>query len=235
MTISSSNTNHVPSPAPEIGSTEQRKKRRKKAAVFGFAGMLLVVGVAGSLVASGAYFTNTKTTPDNTITTGTIALGGLGDAGSTIAIGRNVMPIADGTEATEASVMTINIRNVGTAAFDWSAQFTTAKLNTTATVNGKTAPTDTLEKINVEVSSDGGSTWSGKTTLQNLPAQQFTSTESLAAPVGDVESVFPIMMRLWMDKSAGNNYQGVTATFSVTAKAIQSGIGFTDPDADWTN
>lgn len=212
-----------------VGRTEHGLKRRRRAAAFGLAGVLLIVGVTGSVLASGAYFTDQKTTPSNTITAGTIKLGGLGDtATAPVAAGTNVLPIAAGTQATKASVMNINVRNVGTAPFDWNAVISTPVLDT---VSGITAPADTLSKINVQVSADGGTTWAAVTTLALLTSQSITSTTALAAPVGSADSTAPIKFRMWFDQTVGNAYQGVQASFSVTVKAIQAGIPMNDPNA----
>lgn len=197
-------------------SIETPRRKGRRIAAFAIAGVVLVSGIAGTFITTGAYFTDMKTTPLNTITAATITLGLPGATASTPLVAATVLPIAAGTEATKAVVTAVNIRNVGTAAFDWDAA-----ISNLAVVGG---PADSPTLVQVQFSRDAGTTWSTATTLQafataGATAPQIASTTSLAA-----QAVNPVQLRMWLPATAGNAYQSMSLTFTLTARAIQSGI-----------
>lgn len=184
------------------------KRNKKKTALIG-AALLLAVGVGGT-AATGAYFTDTKTVASNTITAGTVILGNIGDdASSTTPLAfTNVIPIADSLVATKAQTFNINIRNNGTASINW-----TAVLNTSSSQSSTTFP----PQLNLQYSTDGGNTWSTKTTADKLSGTTISGTGPLAAG-----ATAKVQFRAWLPSSTDNTAQGQVYKFDLTANAIQS-------------
>lgn len=179
--------------------------RKRKTLVA--AAALLSIGLAGS-IATGAYFTDSKTVSDNSLASGTVVLYGTdwADAAtSTPVTFTNVLPIADADIPTgKASQFITVVRNRGTAAVDW-----TASISLTSS--------DFAKQVNVQYKIDNGS-WSDPVTLDALNGKKIASSAALKAP-----STGYINWRAWLPAATGNSAQGQTVSFTLKLDAIQAG------------
>lgn len=168
---------------------------------------LLSIGLAGS-VASGAYFTDSKTVSSNELSSGTVVLYGTdwGDSmTSTPVTFTNVLPIADADIPTgKASQFTTVIRNRGTAAIDW-----TASLSLTSS--------DFAKQVYVQYKINNGD-WADPITLDALNGKKIASSAALSA-----SGTGYINWRAWLPSTTGNSAQGKTASFTLKLDAIQAG------------
>ncbi|WP_279365739.1 hypothetical protein [Microbacterium testaceum] len=188
-------------------STTKSSFSKKKVLVASIA--LLTMGLGGT-VATGAYFTADKTVASNTLASGTVVIGNVGDDASSTAplTFSNVLPVADSDVATKAKTFNINVRNNGTAAIDWKAAVSSTS-------------SDFAKQVNVQYSTDGGTTWSNKTTADALSSVSIPSSSSLAASGTAV-----IKFRAWLPSSTDNSAQNKTLTFTLSVNAIQAGAQF---------
>ncbi|GEB45715.1 hypothetical protein MTE01_16600 [Microbacterium testaceum] len=188
-------------------STTKAAFSKKKVLVASIA--LLTMGLGGT-VATGAYFTADKTVASNTLAAGTVAIGNIGDDASSTAplTFSNVLPVADSDVAAKAKTFNINVRNNGTAAIDWKAAVSSTS-------------SDFAKQVNVQYSTDGGTTWSNKTTADALSSVSIPSSSSLAASGTAV-----IKFRAWLPASTDNSAQNKTLTFTLSVNAIQAGAQF---------
>lgn len=212
-------TSVFPTPL-ELRSRRPRRSpaQRRRLLITQLAIIVIALGVtiASSAVAtSGAFFTDGKVVNGNSATAALVKIGGTGpDADPTAFLAvQNILPLSDTDAAdnTKGVIVPLVIRNVGTVAIDWSA-----------TISGVTSATSTFPAaLNVRVSMDNGVTWGATQSLATMAAIGGTG---LAAPVPPATSQVNIKLRFWMDKAAANSIQGATASFTVTTKAIQSGV-----------
>ncbi|MDQ1176605.1 hypothetical protein [Microbacterium sp. SORGH_AS_0421] len=188
-------------------STTKRSFSKKKVLVASLA--LLTMGLGGT-VATGAYFTADKTVSSNTLASGTVVIGNIGDDSSSVAplSFTNVLPVADADVATKAKTFNINVRNNGTAAIDWKAVVSSTS-------------SEFAKQVNVQYSTDNGTTWSTARTADALSSVSIPSTASLAASGTAV-----IKFRAWLPAATDNTAQNKTLTFTLTVNAIQAGAPF---------
>ncbi len=167
---------------------------------------LLTMGLGGS-IATGAYFTDTKTVTSNELTAGTVLLGNIADNSASTApvTFTNVLPVAANDVATKAQTFNINVRNTGTASIDWAAVITLTS-------------SDFAKQVNVQYSVDNGSTWSTATTLDALNGTKISSSAPLASAGTSV-----IKFRAWLPSGTDNSAQGKSIAFALNVNAIQAG------------
>lgn len=217
ISTSTGSPSHYPSgfdrPAPT-------RRRGRRALGFLLAGSIVVSGAAGAIITSGAYFTNTRTIDNNTITAATIVLGAIGDTGNADVAAGLVLPIPAGTQSTNALVTTVNIRNAGTAAFNWDA----AVIN----VKTSTGPADSTTQVQVQASVDNGTNWTTPTSLAAFATAGATGAQFASSAALAPGAAAPLQLRMWLPASAGNPYQSMKITFSLAARAIQSSVKITD-------
>jgi predicted ribosomally synthesized peptide with SipW-like signal peptide len=196
-----------------VSSTENKNKK-KKAIVASVA--LLAVGFGGAAM-SGAYFTDQVVVADNTFKAGTVQIerGGTNTEPFTF---DNVLPIATGTEDTNAETAEITFANVGTADVDWAFALEEA----TPTGLGSTNIADIME---VQYSLDGTNFSDAE-----LDGNYIVVPTELAS--GDTAD---ITFRAWLPQTAGNVYQAEATTFNITARAIQAGTTVDPATPDFTD
>jgi len=182
--------------------THLRKRKTLIAAVA-----LLSIGLASS-VASGAYFTDSKTVSNNKLSSGTVVLGGTdwSDATtSTPVTFTNVLPLADADIPTgKASQFITVIRNRGTAAIDWNASISLTS-------------SDFAKQAYVQYKIGSGN-WADPITLDALNGQKIASSAELSASGSQT-----ISWRAWLPSTTGNSAQNKTVTFTLKLDAIQAG------------
>lgn len=190
-------------------NTNTRKISARKALIA--SALLLSIG-AGGIVASGAWFTSSQSLASNQVKTATVSLGAIGGTALSVT---NAVPLADADVATKAQTFTVNVVNNGTIAVDWAADLI---LPTSPT------PSDTINRLLVSYSVDGGTTWSTGQTMGSLAGAPGTITgTSLAA--GATKAV---LFRAWLPGATSTNAdQNQTITFDLRARAIQAGAGST--------
>ncbi len=184
--------------------TSKSRVSKKKVLVASLA--LLTMGLGGS-IATGAYFTDTKTVTNNKLTAGTVLLGGT-DFGnintSTPVTFSNVLPVADKDVTSKAQSFVVAVRNNGTASIDW---------------NGVVSLTssDFAKQVKVQYKTEQGA-WSTSTTLDALNGTKITSGTSILAGSSD-----SIQFRAWLPAETDNSAQAKTVSFTLTVNAIQAG------------
>lgn len=188
-------------------STTKSSFSKKKVLVASIA--LLTMGLGGT-VATGAYFTDSKTVSSNQLSSGTVIIGNLGDDATSTAplTFSNVLPVADSDVATKAKTFNINVRNNGTASIDWKAAVSSTS-------------SDFAKQVNIQYSTDGGTNWSTKVTADALSSISIPSASSLAA-----NGTAVIKFRAWLPAATDNTAQGKTLTFTLSVNAIQAGAPF---------
>ncbi|MBM7803388.1 hypothetical protein JOE58_002639 [Curtobacterium luteum] len=194
-----------------MNSTATKSKlSKKKILVASIA--LLSIGFGGT-IATGAWFTDSKTVAANQLTAGTVILGNLADdATSTTPLNfTNVIPVAASDVATKAQTFNINVRNVGTADIDWTAKLTPDVSTAASTAFAK--------QVFVQASTDGGSTWSTAQSISDFSGNTIASTSKIVANGSSV-----IQLRAWLPSTTDNTAQGQTLKFTLEVDAIQAGV-----------
>ncbi len=193
--------------------TNTPRTSRKKLIIASLA--LMSVGLGGS-IATGAYFTDTKTVSSNQLTAGTVILGGTdygNVATSTPVTFTNVLPIAESDIATaKASQFITVVRNRGTSAMDWAASISLTS-------------SDFAKQVKVQYKIGSGSwssidndSWSSETTLDALNGTKITSSTPLSSMGSQT-----ISWRAWLPSTTDNSAQGKTVSFDLKLSAIQAG------------
>ncbi|BDI23896.1 hypothetical protein [Herbiconiux sp. L3-i23] len=207
------------------GTDTPPKNRRKKVTAFALAGLVASAGIAGVVVTSSAYFTDTKQT-DVTVTTRSVTLnvkdGATQSALAPIAL-TDLAPLTAATPAEFATAPTRSffIENAGTSKFSWKIEVTdiqvlnsagTTTLSTTTTPNtGEVTLADAKDAIKVNVvdlayaanptvtyTAANGKTLTTLTSTPEILASSANLEKSGTAADADKRS---IGVRVWVDQA----------------------------------
>jgi predicted ribosomally synthesized peptide with SipW-like signal peptide len=183
---------------------------------------LLFIGTGG-LVGSGAYFTDQTTIRANSFTSSTIALRYIGDTDNSDFTTKNLLPLTEAAATTganpQASLITVNVVNVGKSAFGWAAS-----------IKNITGATSTLvPAVQLQWRIDSG-TWSPTTTLDAFGA--ITSSPINGTGLAPAATPVVVQIRLWLKPDAVTSLQSLKASYVVRVRAMQNTAPMSGLDLD---
>lgn len=188
--------------------------------VAGVAGIAIAAGAIGAgVVGTGAWFTATRTILDNSITAGALVIGDLGegDTGQLDVTGAFPMTADQATDRDnnfKAEVVKLTVQNKGAAAFNWTLAFSNLRVKDSA------GSATTLDPAKVYVAYQSApNVWTSVTMASFIatPPTAFTSGTNLLTDASK-ELVF----RVYLDSTAGNDYQNAKILFDVAINAEQT-------------
>ncbi len=205
-----------------------RTHGKRNAIIAGIAGVALAAGAVGAgVVGTGAWFTASKSTSGNTIKAGTLTIGdfGGGDGANTPFTASGAVPLTDAQALENPSSwgvksFDIPVKNTGDIAFDWSLVASHVQIAPRANFTPSTA----LDLAKVKVAyKDGSGNWQAGGPLNTF----FTAPPAGASGVFAGSRLAPgetktVSLRVYLDSTADDSYQGAAITFDLAATGTQS-------------
>lgn len=187
----------------------KNKRMKRKQALM--AALALVCIGTGGLVGSGAYFTDQKAIPSNTLQAARVELGAIGITDNSLVTTKNLLPLTNAVATaadSQSSLITVNVKNTSNVAIGWAAS-----------INGVTGNATTfLPKIQLQWHVGAGA-WSTPTTLDAFGALTTSAITGTGLVAGDTTVV---EIRLWLKDDSATSLQGLLTTYNVRVRAMQN-------------